>query len=222
MIKYKKQYFNMVEIALAIAIIAFGMSSILVLFPVGLNASKDSMVDNYSADMIEQFTAYLQGYSNESTGAAHYNSLMSVYSKTQAQVDSAMDTASDKFLIKLKANPSALKNVISDWAIYQAAEPENGGTSNQIYFMVHRSNSDTATTAKYDFLGAITVWKSPVDCRIYTTQGTPGAHKFYPDPYNTGNLYDKFTAINIELSWPLNKPYADRQKRFYYYVINKP
>ena len=34
----KKQFFNLIEIALAIAIIAVGMSSVLVLFPAGLNA----------------------------------------------------------------------------------------------------------------------------------------------------------------------------------------
>ena len=40
-----KHYFNMVEIALALAVLAIGMSSILVLFPVGINANKAAIAE---------------------------------------------------------------------------------------------------------------------------------------------------------------------------------
>ena len=47
----RKHPFNMVEIALAMAIIAIGLSGILVLFPVGINASKSAIADNNLADI---------------------------------------------------------------------------------------------------------------------------------------------------------------------------
>ena len=50
-ISYK---FNMVEIALAIVVLAIGISSILVLFPIGINASRAAMEENMAPE-IEEF-----------------------------------------------------------------------------------------------------------------------------------------------------------------------
>lgn len=50
----------MVEVALAMAIIAIGISSILVLFPVGINANKSAIANNNIADVAEYITGYLQ------------------------------------------------------------------------------------------------------------------------------------------------------------------
>jgi hypothetical protein len=58
--------FNMVEVALAMAVIALGVLSIMALFPVGLAASRDAIADSYSADSAEQLLHYFaeQGKSN--------------------------------------------------------------------------------------------------------------------------------------------------------------
>ncbi|WP_302812132.1 type IV pilus modification PilV family protein [Victivallis vadensis] len=58
----KRHYFNMIEVALALAIIAIGLSSILVLFPVGLNANKSSIANNNLADVAEYMIGYLRAY----------------------------------------------------------------------------------------------------------------------------------------------------------------
>ena len=52
--------FNMVEVALALVILAIGLSSVLVLFPVGLKASRNSIADNNIGDIAERVGAYLQ------------------------------------------------------------------------------------------------------------------------------------------------------------------
>ena len=52
--------FNMVEVALALVILAIGLSSVMVLFPVGLRASRNSIADNNLADIAERVAAYLQ------------------------------------------------------------------------------------------------------------------------------------------------------------------
>ena len=63
----------MIEVALAMAIIAIGISSILVLFPVGINASKSAIADNNLADIAEYIFGYYKTaklhdfYSNSST-----------------------------------------------------------------------------------------------------------------------------------------------------------
>ena len=52
--------FNMIEVALALVILAIGLSSVLVLFPVGLKASRQSIADNNLADVAERVGAYIQ------------------------------------------------------------------------------------------------------------------------------------------------------------------
>ena len=52
--------FNMVEIALATAVIAIGISSILVLFPIGINATRAAMEENCYSDAVETVTAFVK------------------------------------------------------------------------------------------------------------------------------------------------------------------
>jgi len=56
--KLRCQYFNIVEIALALAIVGIGIAGIMSLFPVALNASRDSVGDNNAPDVAEQFLSY--------------------------------------------------------------------------------------------------------------------------------------------------------------------
>ena len=62
--------FNMIEIALALVILAIGLSSVLVLFPIGLEAGKSSVTDNNLANVAELVMAYLQ---SELTAPANWN-----------------------------------------------------------------------------------------------------------------------------------------------------
>ena len=52
--------FNMVEIALATAVIAIGISSILVLFPIGINATRAAMEENCYSDAVETVSAFVR------------------------------------------------------------------------------------------------------------------------------------------------------------------
>lgn len=58
--RFIKHGFNMVEVALALAIIAIGISSILVLFPVGANANKAAIANNNLADIAEYMMSYIR------------------------------------------------------------------------------------------------------------------------------------------------------------------
>lgn len=56
----------MIEVALAMAIIAFGMTSILGLFPVGLNALRNSMAENFCAESVENIMGFMKNYAEYS------------------------------------------------------------------------------------------------------------------------------------------------------------
>ena len=47
--------FTMVEVTMAIGVIAIGMMGIMALFPIGFQAARDAIGDNYSSDLADQF-----------------------------------------------------------------------------------------------------------------------------------------------------------------------
>jgi len=57
----KRFKFNMVEIALAVAVISIGLSAVMVLFPVGINATRAAMDENICNDAAEYITRYIRG-----------------------------------------------------------------------------------------------------------------------------------------------------------------
>ena len=66
----KRFKFNMVEIALAIAVISIGLSALLVLFPVGINATRAAMDENSYYDAAECVANFVRSeLCKESTSA---------------------------------------------------------------------------------------------------------------------------------------------------------
>jgi hypothetical protein len=51
--------FNLIEIALAIGILAVGLTSIVSLFPIGLQETRDSIGQNYSSETADSMLAYI-------------------------------------------------------------------------------------------------------------------------------------------------------------------
>ena len=213
--------FNMIEVVLAMAIIAFGMSSILGLFPVGLNALKSSMVDNYCSDSVDQMVGYMKNQAEYSTGT--YNALVNPGTIPDAAAltaavgadrskvvnGSTLDGYCATFLADYRASnfPATYKRVFTDMNIFQAATGMP-----YLYFIVQGQ----ITSKNIDFSAMLLVWKSPVN---YTVQVSPG--NWYNGPA-VPNAYQYFSGINFELSWPLEKPYAQREKKYYYIEVRTP
>lgn len=71
-IKCLKKFFNMVEVTLAIAVVGIGVAGIMSLFPVAISASRDSIADNYSADVADQIIAYVSALAGKTSGWAAF------------------------------------------------------------------------------------------------------------------------------------------------------
>jgi type II secretory pathway pseudopilin PulG len=50
----KKQHFSLVELMLALGVVAIGVCSIMVLFPIGANASRDASMETFAAQAADQ------------------------------------------------------------------------------------------------------------------------------------------------------------------------
>ena len=68
----KIHLFNMIEILLALTVIAVGMTSVLGLFPVGLKASREAIAQNCSADVADQMVTYMRVMGESSATAYDY------------------------------------------------------------------------------------------------------------------------------------------------------
>lgn len=55
----RTQRFNLVEIVIALGIVAIGVTAVMGFLPMGLNASRDAIADNYAADSSDQLLHYL-------------------------------------------------------------------------------------------------------------------------------------------------------------------
>ena len=256
----KMRFFNMIEVLLALTVIAIGMTSVLGLFPVGLKASREAIAQNCSADVADQMITYLRVISeiNQAQYAkAFYDSGSFVDDSTYITINNGKFTnnppgssneqdVDDNSLSFLKAYGSELiksnnkleagtinfKRVAPGWAVFKV-----DGVSNQprVFFIVQGPNctendDDSAGAADklsrtVDYSAMALVWKSPVQIWRDNPDGVSGWGKWPTftegtDPDST--VYKYSAKLNVELSWPLELPYAERKKRYYQIVINKP
>ncbi len=235
----------MIEVLLALSIIAIGMTSILGLFPVGLNASRNAIAQNLSADIADQMIAYMRVMGESSVDA--YNKTFSSIPPydltclpTLAQLAKTTDgddikisldgsnvnvqPISDDFLTAYKTNDvsigsSTFPRVASDWAIF-SPKSTVVNLRRRIYFIVQGPNCTTdGDNRNIDYSAMALVWKSPVQIKRLESDGS--TYSNWPS-IAEANAYTYSGKINIEISWPLNLPYTERKKRYYQIVITKP
>jgi len=75
--KFIKKYFSLVEIALAIGILAVGAATVVTLFPVGMKQTRDSIGQNYSAIFADDAYAYFSSLAKQEQGWDTISSLPS-------------------------------------------------------------------------------------------------------------------------------------------------
>ena len=174
----KIQFFNLIEIALAIAIIAVGMSSVLVLFPAGLNAVNSASADSCAPDAVQYLTGYLE-------------SRIRYEWKT---------TRNSNIIDNL---PNEKPDSAESWhsSAIQANTPIFASSTNGLfkYEQTHMVDGE----AVVDFAAAARVWKTDTNHIAVPGQANPV-------PMGTGSV-----TVFIEVSYPLEKPYEERETQIY-------
>lgn len=200
--KIRIQYFNIVEIALALAIVGIGIAGIMSLFPVGLNASRDAVGDTYAPDIAEQIFGYVQmGCANDTrpdwtTGSA---------------TSPGMTFVTDANLPQTKPLATA-----SEAPTTQIAGTNLWSTTAPGVFCVIQKTGVAPNPEITDFSAVIRIWKNyfkttvngitNVECSIRQLN-IEGSNLDIPLKYGV--------AVYLEISWPAEKPYEFREKRNY-------
>lgn len=231
----------MIEVLLALVVIAIGMSSVLGLFPVGLNASRNSIAENVSADVADQMVTYLR-VMGESSATAYDSTFITSTTNLPEYAGFNFNTAkttidirdgasfnikdqSDNFLTDYKSgsiNPPgtattyAFTRVATGWAIFKPAGALD--LRRRVYFIVQGPNcTEDGGNRNIDYSAMALVWKSSAQIMRLESDGTTWS--LWP---SSATDYSNSGTINIELSWPLVLPYSQRKKRYYQIVISKP
>ncbi len=182
----------MIELTLAIAVVGIGMASIMALFPVGINSSRDAIAENYAADCAEQFISYIERECKKTP--ANWTSFMQATGFYTLEIITGtpfFDQTSESSFVLISGTQEA--------NIYSSSDPS-------IFRITQGSTICT------DFDAVVRIWKTPVISTLYS-----GDWNFYKDnpPYCTS------AGLNFEVSWPKDKPYATRSKKYYYKEIFK-
>lgn len=272
-----KLYFNMVEIVLAISILAFGFASVLGMFPVAIKAVRNSQTESVATDAVSDIHAYFCSlarvpmieYDNATNpralltdgyiyaalfyASSDFSDITSVQNLYRPYLDMKFYEVDDiedfrnklrnpdtkkmyhgkHFLKKLKVKLGIEGPDYPDYPddpIDRSTEdvqdelfkdsdlryikninlfqPENNHNPNFVYFYLVNADEEFYNI---NFTAQILVWKSPIE-KIYK----------YGESHSPLTSYKDAVALNFEVSWPINVPYDQREKRYYQTIITNP
>ena len=192
--KFKiKQFFNMIEVTLAIGILAMGATAVLALFPLGIDRNKSSIGENYCAEAASSLLAYVSSMAIATDG---WNDLFGAGGDIPGESSKATIPASSRL-----DNGFSFSNVVSGdvFTVSDNGMNENNGLYG---IKVETFNYDETSLVGTDFTGEALLW--------YETVGSIGI---------AGNDVDIDSDIavkvNLEISWPVTTQYRFRKKNNY-------
>ncbi len=211
----KKQHpFNMIEILLALGVVAIGICSVMVLFPVGANAGRDASMETYAADLAEQ-TLHLAKFNLNKLGKTNWATYIESDSdylpgtvSAPSDYNSDLDSSSDWSSISSSSNPifAGVGSSLDDF-LYQ-----NSNDKNVFQLIVHRNQpsshlGDSTFSEKIDFRAIMELSKEKIKLE------------------NAGVTQDIDYKYGVQLvatiSWPAELPRASRQKATYRLTVFK-
>ena len=202
----------MVEILLALGVIAIGICSVMVLFPVGANASRDSIMEEYAATSAEQmlnminFRLHMYDAGTGST-TKYWND----YIGTTPEGNGSLTTGStgrpsDTDIAALDLSDatgwsSGTTALLGGTALQGSIFAQSGSSNTYFQIVVHKDEDNASLNAidesKIDFRALAVFWVDKVNFN-----GTPLDYTYA-------------ARLNLEVSWPVEIPYASRQKAYY-------
>lgn len=223
----KKQYFNLIEIVLAVAVIAFGVVIILGMLPKGLNVAQNSSAVNYASSVIDQIGGALmkEGANGIKTTGNFEN-----------KADDENITKNYIALAEYIDNPTGLSGALADKFSYFSRGMFKYKDADDIYVVVMGDSREVngERQNRLDFSGMVRVCKKETVTgkTVAIKHTSDGDHECFNEDGNANCVTssDKFEAkertvkgvtVYIELSYPLSKAYADRTKVYYSFDVKK-
>jgi uncharacterized protein (TIGR02598 family) len=226
--------YNLVEVILALGVVAIGVVSIMALFPIGANASRDASMETYAANVSDemlQFVKYrLKLVEDNDNEQDKINKRWKDLVGTDTDPGAITETKPTK--AKLDVDITKLDDT-SEWEtpdtdifgdIFESTHTiYQHHTDKQVFQLLGHRNSDdvklgdTDSDPKKDFATNVDfraiayIWKEQI--AVDKTQSSDD-DKYVP--YTSG------VRIIVRVTWPAEIPYDARQKADYVLEVFKP
>lgn len=220
--------FNMVEVALALVILAIGLSSVMVLFPVGLKASRGSVAENNLADIAERVGSYLQSrYVGAWKADGDFPSSITDIGEFAAEPGNSVPDDPSEFTTKANDMDGLFTSSSHPgYYIYRqysdAAGSGTGDNDRAVDFeaMIRVGwDTDTLKNEYYPKIDSGTYESLSSYSRTTSGGGADSALTNGNLPTGSGIgtavLNKCYRTLIIEISWPADAPWAKREKRIY-------
>lgn len=181
------KYFNLVEVTISIGIVAVGITGVMSLFPIGFNATRSAIGETYSAYAANQFLAYLARNCNNPTKSYGGGSrdFWEEYIYPASTSPFPESIPSES-----DEDGATFTNTASDTMIYTSDYPG--------LYRIKQGTSDIT-----DFHATVRIWRSKIK-------------NMYVFNKNISEIgYQYAVKFRVEVSWPVDKPYSKREKRYY-------
>lgn len=178
----RRSAFSLIEVVLALAVIAFGVVSVLALLPASLKSNRDSVADTHSAQTGEHLV--------ETLAAA-------------MEIATSADTWAATALVLPTAKPGVTEPTEgwTQWLSQAGMTFWKAGEADEYQRVVMRRTDADAE----EFTAVCRVWRRPVS-----------VSRLVDDDWETHVLpWTEAVALNVEVSWPAEAPYAGRTKALY-------
>lgn len=225
--KIIRHNFNMVEIMLAVIVIALGIAGTFVLFPVGLNANKEATAENSIADIAEYVISFVRA-----------QCMTSGIDSSKEAHPFVSDSAALQNIFCDKDDLSKITNavIVDNLSSADGWKPASGSASDTVDLKkdvllkmapgiyLYRQFSGSESDPYVDF-SAI--------ARVYVDNTSSNANGFNEEYFiNLKGENTKYSALGmddnirkfiipvvLELSWPATVPEAEREKRYFRFEI---
>jgi len=203
----KKQHFSLIELMLALGVVAIGVCSIMVLFPIGANASRDASMETFAAQAADQLLNYTKyRLSTQETTTDNWRTRIGLDGTSSILPDSKPSEAG-----------GGLDCLDSSWDrdttlttlglnLFYHGSPNNG-----LYQLVSYRGNPTGSTSisstDIDYRVILRLWTSQIDLN---GDGDPDLNQSVA------------VRLNVEASWPAEIPYAQRQTALYTLDVFRP
>lgn len=215
--KLSKNYFNMVEIVLALSVVAIAIVSLMGMLPVALRASKNSVADNSVAATVEVMKSFIDRqyktkdkFCGEDPDNPDADSFLKQFQKGKPTYSATTILAFGDSNPKFPASSADLKNYA-----FQITNGDTNGTFLVELFSGEFSSDKFAVT---DFDADVRVWYDKLDGEIYIPIHT-GSSDYAKNFYQKDGTYEvpltHACTFYIEVSWPSGIKYENQEHRLY-------
>lgn len=191
----------MIEVLLALGVIAIGAVSIMALFPYGFASSRDSVAESFAGDSADQFLHWFAAQARSSGGWSAYADNPAWLPAGKPGVPAPGASEALPWDSPTQITPD------NDNLWYAKSVPSTPG----LLRVTFRRGSSTQPIV--DFSSVYRFWREEVTIPD-------------PRPGSGGSdialSTDSALAINLEASWPAELPYQRRQKAVYRLEVFKP